>query len=169
MVDLGIGGAIRIREGDDGPYFVVWSTDTLHGQADSGRYFRVTIEQSAGGWRAFVSARPDWSVEAPTRDTVKERLASLIADALRHEEELIARYIETDPRRPGEGNARITNAGPSVWAIIGHLEGAHGDARQVADDYDLPGAAVEAAQAYYFRHRAVIDARRAANHVPRVT
>lgn len=138
MVDLGIGGAIHIRESDDRPYFVIWSADTLYRQADSGRYFRVTIEQSPVGWRASVSARPDWAVEAPTRGTMKEELASLIADALRHGEELIARYIETDPHRPSEGNARLTNAGPSVWAIIGHLEGAHGNVRQVADDYDLP-------------------------------
>ncbi|MDQ6832293.1 MAG: hypothetical protein M3008_02740 [Chloroflexota bacterium] len=85
-----------------------------------------------------MSARPDWSVEASGRDDVKGKLASLIADALQHEQDLIARYIETGPRRPGEGTARLTNAGPSVWAIIGRLEGAHGDVRQVADDYDLP-------------------------------
>ena len=168
MVDLGIGGAIRIREGDDGPYFVMWPISAMHGQADSGMYFRVAIEESPGGWRAFVPARSNWSVEAPARDDAKEKLASLIVDALRHEEELIARYIEADPRRPGEGNARLKDAGPSVWAIIGHLEGAHGDVRQTADDYDLAPVAVEAARAYYLRHRAVIDARRAANRVPRV-
>lgn len=168
MVDLGIGGAIRIREGDDGPYFVLWPTGSGYEQADSGTYFRVEIKQTPDGWRASVSARPEWSAEASNRDDVKEKLASLIADALRHEEELIARSIETDPRRPDEGNARIKDAGPSVWAIIGHLEGAHGDVRQTADDYGVPRAAVEAALAYYLRHRAVIDARRAANRVPRV-
>jgi len=168
VVDLGIGGAIRIREGDDGPYFVLWPTGSEHEQADSGSYFRVAIEQSPGGWHAFVPARPEWSVEASTRDDVKERLASVIADALRHEEELIARSIETDPRRPDEGNVRIKDAGPSVWAIIGHLEGAHGDVRQTADDYGVPREAVEAAHAYYLRHRAVIDARRAANRISRV-
>jgi len=168
VVDLGIGGAIRIREGDDGPYFVLWSTGAGHEQADSGTYFRVEIKQSPGGWRAFVMARPDWAVEASDRDDVKEKLASLIVDTLRQEEELIARYIETDLRRPGEGNARIKDAGPSVWAIIGHLEGAHGDVRQTADDYGVPREAIEAAQAYYLRHRAVIDARRAANRISRV-
>ena len=166
MVDLGIGEAIRIREGDDGPYFVLWPADTSHKHADSGRYFRVAIEQSPNGWRASVPTRPDWSAEASDRDAVKEKLTSVIADTLRHEEELIARHIEADPRRPGEGNARLKDAGPSVWAIVGHLEGVHGNVRQAADDYDVSREAVEAAQAYYRRHRAVIDARRAANRVP---
>lgn len=168
MVDLGIGGTVRVREGDEGPYFVLWPAISGHEQADSGTYFRVEIEQSSGGWRAFVPARPEWSVEGSARDDVKQKLASSITAALRREEELIARYIETDPRRPDEGNARIKDAGPSVWAIVGHLEGARGDVRQTADDYDMPHEAVEAARAYYLRHRAVIDARRAANRVPRV-
>ncbi|MCA1669560.1 MAG: hypothetical protein LC793_19665 [Thermomicrobia bacterium] len=105
MVDLGIGGAIRIHEGEDGPYFVLWSADTPQGQADSGNYFRVAIEQSPNGWCASVPAWPDCSAEAAARDDAKEKLASLIADALGHEEALIARYIETDPRRPREGDA----------------------------------------------------------------
>ncbi|MHB8645567.1 MAG: hypothetical protein ACYDAR_07250 [Thermomicrobiales bacterium] len=168
MVDLGISKAICIREGDDGPYLVLWSTDTSHGQADSGKYYRVAIEQSPGGWRAFVPARVAWSVEAPARDDAKKRLVSMIAETLRHEEALIARYVEPDPRHPGEGNARIKDAGPSVWAIIGHLEGVQGDTRQTAEDYDLPIEAVEAAHAYYLRHEMALDARRAANRVPRV-
>ncbi len=68
MVDLGIGKAIHIREGDDGPYFVIGPVSPMHGEADFGTYFRVAIEESLGGWRAFVSVRPEWSVEAPARD-----------------------------------------------------------------------------------------------------
>ncbi len=46
---------------------------------------------------------------------------------------------------------------------MGHLGGEDGDVRRVADDYDIPVEAVEAALAYYREHRAVIDDRLAAN------
>ena len=53
-----------------------------------------------------------------------------------------------------------------VWALIGRLE-AHGGtaeaAERVAADYELPVDAVQAAIAFYRRHRAEVDARIAAN------
>ena len=166
MIDLGMNESVHIREGDDGPYFVLWPANTVSGQVYSGNYYPVVIEPTDGGFRAFVPARSEWSVAASARDTVKEQLASLITESLRHEEELIAQYIEPDPRRSGEENARLKANGTSVWAIIGYLEGVKGNIRQAAEDYDLPEPAIEAAKAYYLRHKTVIDARRAANRIP---
>jgi len=48
-----------------------------------------------------------------------------------------------------------------VWAIIGRLETVAGDID--AAEYDVPRAAIEAAVAYYGRHKDAIDARREAN------
>ena len=46
---------------------------------------------------------------------------------------------------------------------MGYLEAVENDVARVADDYEVPREAVEAALAYYRRHREVIDARIAAN------
>ncbi len=71
--------------------------------------------------------------------------------------DLIARYIEQDPHRPGRYNARLT---PYVWAIAGRFEAVnHGDLDAAAADYDIPREAVEAALAYYERNKPAIDAR----------
>ena len=76
---------------------------------------------------------------------------------------LIEQYIESSPSRPGVEEARLREYGVPVWALIGHYQAVGRDPRQVAADYELPLAAVEAALAYYRRHRAAIDARIAAN------
>ena len=77
--------------------------------------------------------------------------------------ELITRYIELNPQRPGIDRARLKDYGVSVWALIGYLKQATGgDIARVAADYDVPIEAVEAALAYYRRHPAAIDARIAA-------
>jgi uncharacterized protein (DUF433 family) len=76
---------------------------------------------------------------------------------------LIDHYIELDPHRPGSGEARLKEYGVPVWALVGHMNAVHGQVAQVAEDYDLPYEAVEAALAYYDRHRAAIDARLQAN------
>lgn len=74
--------------------------------------------------------------------------------------DLIARYIEQDPHRPGRYNARLTPYGVAVWAIAGRFEAVnHGDLDEAAADYDIPREAVEAALAYYERNKAAIDAR----------
>lgn len=77
--------------------------------------------------------------------------------------ELVARWIEQNPDRPGLGEARVVGYGVPVWALVGYRLMVDGDADRIADDYDLPREAVVAALAYYRRHRAVIDARIAAN------
>lgn len=46
---------------------------------------------------------------------------------------------------------------------MAHLRAVQGDVAQVAVDYALPRAAVDASLAYYRRHKPLIDARIAAN------
>ena len=75
----------------------------------------------------------------------------------------LACYIETNPHYPTPDEARIKGYGVSVWAIITHLRVVGGDATRVAEDYALPREAVEAAVAYYHRHKDLIDARIVAN------
>jgi uncharacterized protein (DUF433 family) len=77
--------------------------------------------------------------------------------------ELIDRYIVPNPHIPGEDEVRIIGYGVPVWALIGHFKAVNQDRALVAHDYALPLEAVDAALAYYQRHRAVIDARIAAN------
>ncbi len=79
------------------------------------------------------------------------------------EKALVAKSIEPNPHRLGLDEARLKNYGVSVWALVGYLDAAGGDVDRVAADYELPRVAVEAALAYYRRHRELIDARLAAN------
>lgn len=78
-------------------------------------------------------------------------------------QELITRYISPNPFRPGVAEARVTEHGVPVWALVGHWEAGDHDIDSVAQDYALPRPAVEAALAYYERHKAAIDVRIAAN------
>ena len=79
------------------------------------------------------------------------------------DQELIDRYIELNPNRPGRAEARVSGYAVPVWALVGHLEAVHGDVGQVAHDYRLPRGVVEAALAYYRRYTTLIDARLEAN------
>jgi len=73
---------------------------------------------------------------------------------------LIEQYIEPHPSKPGISNARLTtDRHVPVWALIGHIDVVDGDVDQVARDYGVPREAVDAALAYYQRHKASIDAR----------
>ncbi len=78
-------------------------------------------------------------------------------------DEHITQYIELNPHYPGIAEARLKRYGVAVWALIGQLPARGNDLAQVARDYDVPVEAVEAAYAYYQRHRPVIDDRIAAN------
>jgi uncharacterized protein (DUF433 family) len=76
------------------------------------------------------------------------------------EDMLIAKYVEENPRRPGPADARLKESGIELWALISYLDLAvAGDVAQAAEDYEIPAAAVQAARAYYGRHRAPLDAR----------
>ena len=79
---------------------------------------------------------------------------------MNRDDELIAQYIEEPSYSPAPTEARLKDYGTAVWALIGYLKHAvGGNAKQAAADYDVPVAAVEAALAYYSRHRRAIDAR----------
>ena len=79
------------------------------------------------------------------------------------EQALIDRHIAADPHGRGPADARLADYGTPVWAIVGYLPAVGGDPVRVAEDYEVPLDAVRAALAYYRRHRALIDARLAAN------
>jgi hypothetical protein len=79
------------------------------------------------------------------------------------QQRLIERWIEANPHRPGNANARLREYGVPVWALIGHAQAVNGDAATGAADYDLPREAADAAFAFYRRHTAIIDDRLAAN------
>lgn len=86
------------------------------------------------------------------------------------EDELIQREIEEDPYSPGPADVRLRRSGVHVWAIVGHYLFAAGqDQRTVARDYQISPEEVDAALAYYNRHRAVIDGRLAANRPASLT
>jgi uncharacterized protein (DUF433 family) len=77
---------------------------------------------------------------------------------------LIARYVEENERRPGPLHARLKESGIEVWALIAYLQKAmQGDRAATAHNYDIPLEALQAAEAYYRRHQAAIDARIAVN------
>lgn len=75
------------------------------------------------------------------------------------DEELIDKYIEPNPNRPGKAEARVVGYAVPVWALVGYREAVHGDVAQVAHDYRLPQETVEAAVAYYHRYKTFIDSR----------
>ncbi len=78
-------------------------------------------------------------------------------------QQLIARWIEPHPWKGSAAEARLKDSKIAVWAIIGQLGAEGRDVQRVAEDYLIPVEAVEAASAYYQRHRAVIDDRLVAN------
>src|SRR5512134_2538078 len=80
------------------------------------------------------------------------------------EERLIAKYIEPHPWKGGADEVLLKPYGQSIWAIIDHLLGSDGDLADVAQAYDIPVEAVQAARAYYPRHKEVIDNRIRANN-----
>lgn len=77
------------------------------------------------------------------------------------ERELIDRYIDPDTDRypGGRADARLREYGVPVWALIGQLQALDGDLDQLAEDYELPREAVDAALAYYRCNKEYIDAR----------
>lgn len=80
------------------------------------------------------------------------------------EERLIEKWIEPDPWKPGVEEARVKPFSINVWAIIGHLAGDERNIEAVAHSYDISAESVEAAVAYYHRHKDFIDYRLAQNN-----
>lgn len=62
-------------------------------------------------------------------------------------------------------DAQIRDSGASIWAMIGYVRLIDNDVAQVARDYEVSEEAVEAALAYYRRHRLAIDGRLADTRV----
>ena len=77
------------------------------------------------------------------------------------EDQLIEKYVDLDTDRypGGRAEARLRDYGTSVWALVNHLKVVDGDVEELAQHYDLPRPAVDAALAYYRRHKDLIDAR----------
>lgn len=73
--------------------------------------------------------------------------------------DLITRWIEPNPNKPGPADAWVLPRCVSVWAVVQQLQLDYWNMEFVADDYELPLEAVEAAAAYYKRHKAEVDAR----------
>lgn len=72
--------------------------------------------------------------------------------------ELITRWIEPNPHKPGPAEAWVLPRCVSVWAAVRQLELEGGQSERVAEVYDTSVEAIEAAVAYCRQHRRVIDA-----------
>lgn len=92
-------------------------------------------------------------------------LAGASTTAVNKEERLIIRHVETDRLQLGPADARLTDSGVSVWAIAGYAPLVDWNAEAIAADYGLTLEEVEAALAYYHRHRDAIEARITANTI----
>jgi uncharacterized protein (DUF433 family) len=99
--------------------------------------------------------------ELPDRDLLEaaRRLDDLVAGSDPQAQVLIERWIRPHPHHSNPADAVLAESSVPVYALIGHLPVAQGDLDQVADAYEVPREAVEAALAYYRRNRAAIDAR----------
>lgn len=82
-----------------------------------------------------------------------------------NEAELIATYIELAPRNHSRAEARLVGSGVPVWAIVGQYQATGRDAANVAESYQVPLAAVQAALAFYRQNMAIIEDRLEANAV----
>jgi len=85
------------------------------------------------------------------------------------EQTLIERWIDPNPRRRGAGDARLKEYGVPIWALVGDLPVVDGDVAQLAAAFEVPLDAVQAALAYYRRHKREIDIRLAENSAHFVT
>lgn len=81
----------------------------------------------------------------------------------RETDALIARHVGPHPATPGLDEYWLVDPGIPVWAITGAYRAERGNADDVAALYRLSGKQVDAALAYYDRHREVIDNRLAQN------
>jgi uncharacterized protein (DUF433 family) len=75
------------------------------------------------------------------------------------QDELIARYIEPDHVFSTPDSAWVAGSSFHVKAVIRRLQFEDWNVEAVAESFQLPVEAVQAAIAYYERHKSVIDAR----------
>ena len=76
---------------------------------------------------------------------------------------LIARHIGPHPSNPGVDEYWLKEPGIPVWTIVDTMKANRQNADAVAALYHIDREPVEAAWAFYLRHRAVIDNRLAQN------
>lgn len=77
------------------------------------------------------------------------------------EQQLIEKHIDLNyDRYPyRRADAWLRESGVSIWVIIRNLDMYQGDRDQVARDFDLSQEEIDAALAYYQRHKKYVDAR----------
>ncbi|HZQ36676.1 MAG TPA: DUF433 domain-containing protein [Dehalococcoidia bacterium] len=80
-------------------------------------------------------------------------------------DELIEKWIELNPHKQRREEAVIRDTLVPVWSVVGYSEAYHGDLARVAEGFDIPLEAVEAAMAYYAANKCVIDNRIEANAI----
>lgn len=78
---------------------------------------------------------------------------------------LITRHIGPHSSNRGIDEYWLNEPGIPVWAIIGSIQANRHDADAVAALYHINRESVEAAWAFYLRHRTVIDNRLTQNDV----
>src|SRR5579884_927568 len=98
---------------------------------------------------------------------VSEGVAMIPTLSGRESDALIARHIGPHPAQAGLDEYWITEPGVPVWAVVGAYQVEQGNVDEVAAAYHLTREQVEAALAYYARHRALIDNRLAQNQPQR--
>jgi uncharacterized protein (DUF433 family) len=76
---------------------------------------------------------------------------------------LIDRWIVPDPHRPGADEVVVREYGVPVYALVAYYLGAGQDVERAAHDCHLSAETVQAAVAYYRRHRTAIEGRIAAD------
>jgi uncharacterized protein (DUF433 family) len=80
-------------------------------------------------------------------------------------DELIEKWIELNLHKQQKEEAVIRDTLVPVWSLVGYSEAYHGDLARVADGFEIPLEAVEAAMAYYAAHKCIIDNRIPADRV----
>jgi uncharacterized protein (DUF433 family) len=75
------------------------------------------------------------------------------------DDDLIERHIVCRQSWQGVDDVRMVESGTPVWLVIDYDQSHGNNTDCVAHAYGLTDEAVEAARAYYRRHRDVIDAR----------
>ena len=79
---------------------------------------------------------------------------------------LLKHHIELNPQRPAAYEARTSEDGIPIWVLVSSVDVAGGDIQSVADAYEIPCEAVEAALLYFLRYLDEITARIQGNRLP---
>jgi uncharacterized protein (DUF433 family) len=77
------------------------------------------------------------------------------------EQQLIEKHIDLNyDRYPyRRADAWLRKSGVSIWVVVRNLDMYRGDRDQVARDFELTQEEIDAALAYYRRHKKYVDAR----------